>query len=154
MRNCLPSFCDTPQRSQEMVESTCLASMWFLISPLFVLSYWHSTQYQTPVRLSLDIFLSMMLSRSSRIYYLKHIYIYTDQILWCLELWVCNAFLVGQMYWQNGHITPPVFTCLASMWHFILCFTWVTKSQLEHWKFLSTQTSICSIASSRSDNGK
>jgi hypothetical protein len=28
--------------------------------PLFVLSYWHSARYQTPLRLSLDILLSMI----------------------------------------------------------------------------------------------
>lgn len=66
----------TPQRSQEIVESTWLASIWFLISPLFVLSYWHSTQYQTPLRLSFDILLSMMLSRRSRIYSLNSLHLH------------------------------------------------------------------------------
>ena len=74
-----------------------------------------------------------------------------DQNLWWRKLWVCKAFLVGQTYWQIVHTTPPVFTCLASMWHFILCFTWVIKSQFVHWKFFpSIFTIILSISSSRS----
>ena len=60
-------FVTTPHRSQAIVELTCRASLWFLMSPLLALSYWHSTQNQTPIRVSLDILLSMRES-SSRIH--------------------------------------------------------------------------------------
>ena len=75
--------------------------------------------------------------------------------LWYLELWMVNAFLVEQNWWQTPHWKPVVSRCLDSMCREMLWRYFDLKPQsLQHnWPSVSLMILDC-ISASKSERNK